>query len=119
MRLALCAIGVSLLGACGGAAPSADRAALAAAAQKLLPADSRLADLYTHACRACHANAASGAPLTGDAAAWKPRRQRGPEALLDHTLEGLNGMPAGGQCARCSVADYQALIQFMADGDPR
>ena len=40
------------------------------AAQRL-PADARLADLYSHACRNCHANASSGAPLSGDREAWQ------------------------------------------------
>jgi D-serine deaminase-like pyridoxal phosphate-dependent protein len=49
-----------LLGACSP--PAQDRKALAAAAAQRLPADARLANLYSHACRNCHANASSGEP---------------------------------------------------------
>jgi cytochrome c5 len=110
-------VGLALLSACGGAKPPAtlaDRTALAAAAAQRQPADPELADLYIHACRNCHANAASGAPLTDDREAWRPRWQQGPALLLAHTLQGFNGMPAGGQCPRCTVRDYEALIRFMA-----
>jgi cytochrome c5 len=34
--------------------------------------------------------------------------------LLDHTIQGFNAMPAGGQCASCTPDDFKALIRFMA-----
>ena len=116
MRLLPCAISWMLLSACG-AAPTADRNIVAAVAAQRVPADPQLADLYTHACQTCHANAASGAPLTGDRDAWRPRWRKGPALLLVHTLQGFNGMPAGGQCARCALPDYEALIRFMSDAE--
>lgn len=92
--------------------------ALAARAEALAPADPRLNDLYQHACRACHVVAASGAPLTGDRDAWRERSKKGISKMVDNAVAGLNGMPAGGQCVRCTVADYEALIRFMAGEAP-
>jgi cytochrome c5 len=103
----------SLLLACSDPKP-VDRAALAHRAEALQPADARIADLYQHACRACHVVATSGAPLTGDREAWHERWKKGLPKLVDNALAGLNGMPAGGQCVRCTVPDYEALIRFMA-----
>ena len=52
--------------------------------------------------------------LALDRAAWAPRWAKGEQMLLDHTISGFNGMPAGGQCFSCSADDYRALIRFMA-----
>lgn len=116
MKLIGAAACLLLLTACG-ATSSPDRTSLAAAAAQRMPADARLADLYTHACRNCHANAASGAPLTGDQNEWRDRWRKGPKVLLTNTLQGFNGMPAGGQCVTCAVQDYEALIRFMSDAE--
>ena len=101
------------LAACDRAAP-ADRATLVASAERLAPTDPRLADLYQHACRGCHVIATSGAPLTGDRDAWHERLKKGLPKLVGDSIGGLNGMPAGGQCVRCTLTDYEALIRFMA-----
>lgn len=104
-----------LLWVAGCARPqSVDRATLLARAVTLTPADPRLADLYQHACRACHVVATSGAPLTGDRDAWQVRLNKGMPVLVVSAIAGLNGMPAGGQCVRCTADDYQLLIRFMA-----
>ncbi|MBB6254450.1 c-type cytochrome [Nitrospirillum iridis] len=97
-------------------APEAPPSAEALAARR--PADGRLAGLYETSCKACHANPDSGAPLVGFNAAWGPRWAKGQPLLLKHTLEGFNGMPAGGQCFSCTADDYQALIRFMAGQAP-
>ena len=107
----------SLLASCSGPKP-VDRAALAARAEALQPADARIADLYQHACRACHVVATSGAPLTGDRDAWRERWKKGLPKLVENAIAGLNGMPAGGQCVRCTAADYETLIRFMAGESP-
>ncbi len=112
--LALGAI-LAALSACQAPAPPKSPAELAAQAAAMTPADPRLADLYAHACKACHAVAASGAPLAGDRAAWAPRAQKGMAALMGSVVSGYKGMPAGGQCFSCTGQDYQALIRFMAD----
>lgn len=83
------------------------------------PADPRLATLYDGSCKACHTNPAAGAPLTHDPRAWAPRWHQGRDVLLDHVVQGYRAMPAGGQCAACTPADFKALIAFIAghEGD--
>ncbi|OPA83761.1 cytochrome C [Pseudomonas fluorescens] len=79
-----------------------------------LPADPALARVYDTSCKLCHANPASGAPLRGDRAAWSPRVARGADTLLDHSINGYNGMPPMGLCMQCSEEQFLALISFMA-----
>lgn len=81
----------------------------------LIPSDARLASLYETSCKTCHTIKASGAPLTGDVAAWAPRMKQGMPTLVAHTVQGFKAMPAGGQCAGCTAADYEALIKFMSE----
>jgi cytochrome c5 len=108
---------VCLLSGCRReSAPSPSEAAQAAVrATMLRPADERLAALYDHSCRACHANAQANAPLTGDRAAWHLRLKKGKPELLQNVLTGFNGMPPGGQCFTCTTADFEALIAFMSN----
>ncbi len=110
-------LAAGILASCADPKP-VDRAALALRAEALQPADPRIADLYQHACRACHVVVTSGAPLTGDRDAWRERWKKGLPKLVDNAIAGLNGMPAGGQCVRCTAADYEALIRFMAGEAP-
>jgi cytochrome c5 len=106
MRRCLLIVFVLALAACAPT-PPADPASLK-------PDDARLAALYEGSCKACHAVAASGAPVVQDAKAWAPRWKQGEGVLLDHVVQGFNGMPAGGQCAACSADDYKALTRFLA-----
>ena len=103
------------LAACQPAGPKASPAQIAAHAAAMTPADPRLADLYAHACKACHAQLGTGAPQAGDHDAWGPRARKGMPALLHSAVAGFKGMPAGGQCFACAADDYRALIRFMAD----
>ena len=110
-RGAALALVLGVLGGCGEEPKSApDRVAAAAS----MPADAGLARTYDTSCKLCHANPASGAPLTGDQVAWQPRLQQGVDSLLDHTINGHNGMPPMGMCMQCSEADFLALISFMS-----
>ncbi|HVY83837.1 MAG TPA: c-type cytochrome [Caulobacterales bacterium] len=102
------------LAACGPAPEHLSPQQILARAEAAAPGDPRLAELYRGACRECHARADSGAPLVHDHAAWDPRWAKGEATLLDHTISGFNGMPAGGQCFSCTTDDYRALIAFMA-----
>jgi cytochrome c5 len=109
--------GCMLCGCSRKPAPSPSEAAQAAVrAATLRPADERLAALYDHSCRACHANAQANAPLTGDRAAWLARLKKGRPELVRNVLTGFNGMPPGGQCFTCTTADFEALIAFMSNG---
>ncbi|MBS0374097.1 MAG: cytochrome c5 family protein [Proteobacteria bacterium] len=105
------AVGLAALGACARPPSPAE---IAARAVTLRPADDRLASLYEHSCRACHAETRASAPLAGDRAAWQPRLAKGMPALLQSIVAGYNGMPAGGQCFTCTPQDYEALVRFMA-----
>lgn len=97
--------------ACGRKdAPPPDAATIIA----LRPADPRLAEIYAASCLACHTTADSGAPMTGMEEQWKPRLNKGMPTLLKNVVEGVNGMPAGGQCFACTPEDYTALILFMS-----
>ncbi|MHC8394562.1 c-type cytochrome [Pseudomonas sp. LB3P93] len=78
------------------------------------PADAALAQVYDNSCKLCHANPAAGAPLTGDQKAWEPRVQQGADTLLDHAINGYNGMPPMGMCMQCSQEEFLALIAFMS-----
>lgn len=84
-------------------------------AQKLMPANPALAQLYVHSCKACHAIEGSGAPLVHDHGAWDPRWEKSESVLLDHAIQGFQAMPAGGQCTACTAKDFQELTRFMAD----
>lgn len=103
-----------LMSACGVNPPAAPSAETLGRAETAAPSDVRLAGLYAGSCRACHTKVDGGAPLTFDRAAWDPRWRKGEATLLNHTVSGFNGMPAGGQCFACSADDFRALIQFMA-----
>lgn len=106
MRGVLLIVGLVLAG-CAPKGPPADPASLA-------PADARLASLYAGSCKACHATPQSGAPIVQDRAAWNPRWKQGEDVLLDHVIQGFKGMPALGQCATCTPADFKALNRFLA-----
>lgn len=84
-------------------------------ARSAMPSDPALAQIYTNSCQLCHANPAANAPLTGDRKAWEPRIQQGADTLLDHAINGYNGMPPMGQCVECSEEQFLQLIGFMAD----
>src|SRR5258708_21853288 len=56
--------------------------------------------IFGNLCTTCHSNAATGAPVITDKAAWSPRIAQGMETLLKHATEGFQGgkglMPAKG-----------------------
>lgn len=78
------------------------------------PADPHTAAIYQRACKACHESPATGAPLTGDLAAWQPRMAQGMDTLLAHVVDGFGGMPPLGLCMDCSAEEFEALIHYMA-----
>ncbi len=85
-----------------------------ASVEGLRPGDARLAAAYERSCLLCHGRLGSGAPATGDRAAWAPRLAKGLEALVASARDGLGGMPAMGLCADCSDAELRELILFMS-----
>lgn len=99
------------LSACGGDKPAATAQSATSTA---LPSDPALAELYQQTCMACHSRAASGAPVTGNAADWEPRLAKGKDTLLDNTINGFRGMPPLGACYDCGEEEFAALIDFMS-----
>ncbi len=69
---------------------------------------------YNKSCAVCHTAGVAGAPKTGDAEAWKPRLDKGMDALVASVTNGLNAMPPKGMCTDCSDDDYKALIEHMS-----
>jgi cytochrome c5 len=87
---------------------------LAPAAAPAEPLDARLAQVYTQVCATCHQRPETGAPLTGDPAAWRTAAAAGREAMLANTVAGVRGMPPLGTCGFCTEDDLRRLIAFMA-----
>lgn len=112
LRLALVGfVFTVLLAGCGEAPKSSPPQSEVSAAR---PADAELAQVYDNSCKLCHADPAAGAPLTGDIKAWEPRVAQGADTLLDHAINGYNGMPPMGMCMQCSQEQFLALITFMS-----
>ena len=101
------------LNACG--APISDaNPAMEAQSRQLTPQEPAIADIYGRSCKNCHTIAATGAPLTGDKAAWSPRMDKGMGVLVDNVVSGFGGMPPFGMCMDCDEEQFDALIRFMA-----
>lgn len=69
--------------------------------------------VYNQACMACHMTGAAGAPIKGDADAWKPRIEKGIETLYTHSIEGFNAMPPKGGNLSLSDEETKAAVDFM------
>lgn len=73
--------------------------------------------VFNGACTACHsmpiANAL-GAPPAFNKTAWAKRLKKGFSATLKNALNGLNAMPAKGNCLDCSDDEIAAAIKYMS-----
>lgn len=79
-------------------------------------ANTRVMQMWSRSCALCHLDGNGGAPVVGDAAAWKPRLNQGEATLLQHTIEGYNNMPPLGYCMACERSDLVAMIDLMTRG---
>lgn len=72
---------------------------------------------YMMSCFACHSTGAAGAPKVGagNADAWAPRMEKGMEAMVANSINGLNSMPAKGLCFTCTDEDLAAIVAYMVD----
>lgn len=70
---------------------------------------------YEASCALCHLQGVAGAPKLGDKAAWKPRIDKGMEALLKTAISGIGGMPPRGTCMSCSDEELRVTIEYMVD----
>lgn len=76
-------------------------------------ASAGIEDKYNQSCKFCHDTGAAGAPKKGDAAAWKPRLEKGMDTLVKHVREGFNAMPPMGMCNDCTDDQFRAMIEYM------
>ena len=72
---------------------------------------------YMASCFACHSTGAAGAPKVGDGMAteWEPRLEKGLDAMVANTVNGLNTMPAKGLCFDCTDDDLRAIVEYMIE----
>ena len=72
---------------------------------------------YMASCFACHSTGAAGAPKVGDGmpVQWEPRLEKGLDAVVANTVNGLNTMPAKGLCFDCTDDDLRAIVQYMIE----
>jgi cytochrome c5 len=82
-------------------------------AQGDAPPTQRIKKIYDTYCYVCHGTGWQGAPMTGNAAEWQPRIEKGWDVVLKSAQVGLNGMPPKGTCEECSAADFRAVIEMM------
>lgn len=69
--------------------------------------------IYNSYCLACHTMGIAGAPKLGDESAWKPRIEKGSDALLSSVKNGLTAMPPKGACANCSDDQLNMAIEYI------
>jgi len=73
--------------------------------------------IFGDLCQTCHTNAATGAPLLTDKAAWAPRVAQGVDTLLKHAIGGFTGakgtMPAKGGNPSLTDAQVKATVEWM------
>lgn len=99
----------------GGEAPAATEVANSDAMQPAAAGTAHPGEaVYQNYCFSCHAPGLSGAPKLGDVAAWAPRIAKGPDLLLQATIEGIApAMPPRGMCFDCSDKDLAAAVDYM------
>ena len=70
---------------------------------------------YMASCFACHSTGAAGAPKVGagNAAVWETRLEKGLDAVVANTINGVNNMPAKGLCFTCTDDDLRAVVEYM------
>jgi len=69
--------------------------------------------VVAQACGNCHNEGLNGAPKVGDWAAWKPRIEKGLNALYESAITGHGGMPARGGMAKLTDAEIKRAIEYM------
>lgn len=70
---------------------------------------------YQKTCGACHDSGALNAPKKGDTATWNAlKAQKGMDALVKATRQGMPQMPAMGLCQSCSDKEFRELIEYMS-----
>jgi cytochrome c5 len=68
--------------------------------------------IYTSVCGVCHATGVAGAPKPGSPE-MALRAEKGPDALVQTALNGLNAMPARGGRPDLTDEQIQVVVEFM------
>lgn len=85
-----------------------------AGAQRVAQARSGSA-VYEASCAACHNSGAAGAPRLGSSN-WADRLdEKGLDALVQNTIDGLNAMPPRGGCGDCSDDEIADAVDYILD----
>lgn len=71
--------------------------------------------VYNRLCMTCHDAGLNDAPIKGDTDAWAPRIAQGADLLFQHSLEGLNAMPAKGGDASLSDEEVKNAVVLMVN----
>lgn len=70
---------------------------------------------YEASCASCHANAAIGAPVLGDKAAWEKVLEKGLDKVYENGINGINAMPPKGGNMDLSDEKMKEIINYMID----
>ena len=65
-------------------------------------------------CAGCHANAAIGAPVTGDKDAWHTVMEKGIDKVYANGINGINAMPPKGG-AGVSDDEFKQIVDYMIE----
>ena len=128
IRAVLCGSLALFLGACspddGQKVPLAEKSVASELAEKSVASEleetarplteASIRQIYWRSCHSCHGSGVSGAPRTGDTAAWAPRLAKGTDTLVTNAMNGFRAMPPRGLCFDCSREEFAALIQMMS-----
>ena len=70
---------------------------------------------YMASCFACHSTGAAGAPKVGpgNKEVWDSRLEKGLDATVANSINGIGSMPAKGLCFTCTDADLRAIVEYM------
>ena len=86
------------------------------AEQEELSAEHPGLQTYMKYCASCHNAGVADAPKLGEADQWKSRIEKGSDALLQATIDGIPpGMPKKGLCMSCSEEQLVDAIDYMLD----
>ena len=70
--------------------------------------------LYAKACKVCHAQGINGAPVLGNQANWRDRKDQGLDVLVEHATNGYGLMPAKGG-SDLTEEEIRYVVKFMLD----
>lgn len=103
-----------LLGACSASDSREQNPVTGLSAFSNDVADEAVMGKWARSCALCHITGEADAPIVGDTADWQRRLAQGEDSILRNVIDGVNSMPPLGYCMACEVADFRAMIAYMA-----